>query len=98
MEFFSNELMGSLLEQSLETAQLGPNGFEDIGAGPGRRQGRRSTGSRSPIPSRASSTTCAGSASIRSFRSRIPIYGYIYDVGTGRLEEVAQATEAGRAG
>ena len=30
--------------------------------------------------------------------SRIPIYGYIYDVGTGRLEEVAEATEAGRAG
>ena len=29
--------------------------------------------------------------------SRIPIYGYIYNVRTGRLEEVAGATEAGRA-
>ena len=28
--------------------------------------------------------------------SRIPIHGYIYDVTTGRLEEVAGATEAGR--
>ena len=27
----------------------------------------------------------------------IPIYGYIYDVKTGRLNEVAKATEAGRA-
>ena len=27
----------------------------------------------------------------------IPIYGYVYDVRTGRLNEVAQATEAGRA-
>jgi len=27
----------------------------------------------------------------------IPIYGYIYDVTTGRLLEVAQATEAGKA-
>jgi carbonic anhydrase len=27
----------------------------------------------------------------------IPIYGYIYDVRTGRLNEVAAATEAGRA-
>ncbi len=28
--------------------------------------------------------------------SDIPIYGYVYDVKTGRLNEVAQATEAGR--
>jgi carbonic anhydrase len=26
----------------------------------------------------------------------IPIYGYVYDVRTGRLEEVPEATEAGR--
>lgn len=29
--------------------------------------------------------------------AEIPIYGYIYDVHTGRLEEVRQATECGRA-
>jgi carbonic anhydrase len=29
--------------------------------------------------------------------SRIPIYGYIYDVKTGTLGEVTAATEAGRA-
>ena len=28
---------------------------------------------------------------------RIPIYGYVYDVKTGRLIEVPAATEAGRA-
>ena len=28
--------------------------------------------------------------------SRIPIYGYIYNVRTGRLEEVPEATAAGR--
>jgi carbonic anhydrase len=27
----------------------------------------------------------------------IPIYGYIYDVKTGRLVEVAEATEVGKA-
>ena len=39
------------------------------------------------------------------FRSRehplvprnIPIYGYVFDVKTGRLDEVAKATAAGRA-
>jgi carbonic anhydrase len=29
--------------------------------------------------------------------TNVPIYGYIYDVKSGRLEEVKQATEAGRA-
>lgn len=28
---------------------------------------------------------------------RIPIYGYIYDTSSGRLDEVKQAMEAGRA-
>jgi carbonic anhydrase len=29
--------------------------------------------------------------------SNVPIYGYIYDVKTGRLNEVKAATEAGNA-
>ena len=40
MEFFSNELMGDLLAQSLETAALGPDGFYDVGPGPGSTAGR----------------------------------------------------------
>ena len=41
---------------------------------------------------------------VRAIRShplvpaRIPVYGYIYDVKTGRLVEVPEATEAGKAG
>jgi carbonic anhydrase len=27
----------------------------------------------------------------------VPIYGYVYDVRSGRLDEVKKATEAGRA-
>jgi carbonic anhydrase len=43
-------------------------------------------------------------ADVRRIRSHplvpksIPIYGYIYDVKTGRLNEVPEATAAGRAG
>ncbi len=29
--------------------------------------------------------------------TNIPVYGYVYDVKTGRLNEVAKATQAGRA-
>src|SRR6195256_1366646 len=41
MEFFTNDLMGDLLAQSLETAELGPDGFKDVGAGPGSDAGRK---------------------------------------------------------
>jgi len=30
--------------------------------------------------------------------ARIPIYGFVYDVKTGRLNEVAETTEVGKAG
>src|SRR5271155_5077269 len=35
MEFFTNEVIRGLLEKSLETAELGADGFRDIGTGPG---------------------------------------------------------------
>ena len=40
MEFFTSELMGDLLESSLETAALGDEGFYDVGEGPGSPEGK----------------------------------------------------------
>src|ERR1700686_5357248 len=34
MEFFTDEVIRGLLANSLETAELGPDGFRDIGNGP----------------------------------------------------------------
>src|SRR5450755_776151 len=39
MEFFSGEDMRELLASSLETAELTPNGFRDVGQGPGSHEG-----------------------------------------------------------
>src|SRR5580765_3158374 len=39
MEFFTGDVMSGLLEQSLDTAALGPEGFHDVGAGPGSPAG-----------------------------------------------------------
>lgn len=96
MEFFTDEVMRDLLAQSLETAELGPNGFHDIGAGPG------STAANDidwlTISDREQSVV----EDVRRIRShplvpsRIPIFGYVYNVRTGGLEEVVDATEAGR--
>jgi len=35
MEFFTDEVMRGLLASSLETAEIGSDGFRDIGTGPG---------------------------------------------------------------
>src|SRR6202035_842853 len=35
MLYFTNEIMSDLLASSLETAQLTPEGFKDVGKGPG---------------------------------------------------------------
>jgi carbonic anhydrase len=96
MEFFTGEVMRELLAQSLETAELGPDGFRDIGAGPGSTAGNDIDWL--TIADREQSVV----EDVRRIRnhplvpSRIPIYGYVYDVRTGRLEEVADAAKAGR--
>jgi carbonic anhydrase len=97
MEFFTNQLMGDLLESSLETAALGADGFTDVGDGPGHVEGRYIDWL--TIDDNPSSVT----SDVRRIRSHplvpasIPIYGYIYDVLTGKLVVVPSATEAGRA-
>jgi carbonic anhydrase len=97
MEFFTDTVMRSLLASSLETAELGPDGFRDIGVGPGSTEADYIDWL--TITDNSESVT----ADVRRIRthplvpSRIPIYGYIYDVATGRLVEVPEATQAGRA-
>jgi len=39
MEFFTDESIRGLLSKSLETASLGPDGFFDVGKGPGSNEG-----------------------------------------------------------
>ncbi len=40
MEFFDDERMREILGQSLETAELGADGFRDVGSGPGSSEAR----------------------------------------------------------
>ena len=97
MEFFTDEVMRGLLANSLETAALDASGFHDIGKGPGSTEGEYIDWL--TIKDQPKSVT----ADVRRIRNHplvpreIPIYGYIYDVKTGGLVEVPEATEAGRA-
>jgi carbonic anhydrase len=97
MLFFTNDVMRGLLANSLETAALTPEGFKDVGKGPG------STAAEFiewlTIKDQAQSVV-ADVTRIRTsplVPKSIPIYGYVYDVRTGRLVEVPAATAAGRA-
>jgi carbonic anhydrase len=98
MLFFTNDVMRGLLANSLETAALTADGFEDVGKGPG------STAAEFiewlTIKDQAQSVV-ADVTRIRTsplVPKSIPIYGYIYDVHSGKLIEVPQATAAGRVG
>jgi len=97
MLFFTDDVMRKLLASSLETAELAADGFRDVGKGPGSTEGEFIDWL--TMKDNAASLV----ADVRRVRNHplipksIPIYGYIYDVRTGKLEEVREATAAGKA-
>ena len=95
MEFFSDVSIRSLLANSLETAVLGDEGFSDVGQGPGSKAGEfinwlTITHQRQSVID-----------DVRRIRdhplvpSRIPIYGFLYQVETGSLIEIEEASSIG---
>jgi carbonic anhydrase len=97
MELFTGEVIGGLLAQSLDTASLENGAWKDTGIGPGSRTGEFIDWL--TIKNQAESVV----ADVERIRTHplvpgyIPVYGYIYQVETGRLVEVPAATQAGRA-
>ncbi len=96
MEFFTDDVMRGLLANSLDTAALGPDGFTDVGSGPGSAEGRYID-----WLTIADQTASVVDDVTRIRRhplvpGRIPIHGFVYDVATGLLVEVPEAAEAGR--
>ena len=91
MEFFTNDVMRGLLANSLETAALTDKGFQDVGKGTGSRAGEFIEWL----------TIRDQEQSVRDDVQRIrehplvprsiEIYGYIYDVKSGKLLEVREA-------
>ncbi len=95
MEFFTDEVIRGLLANSLETAALGAEGFYDVGKGPGSAEANYIDWL--TIKEQAQSVT-EDVIRIKSHPlvpANIPVYGYIYDVKSGRLVEVPTATAAG---
>ena len=97
MEFFSNETIRGLLANSLETAKLTANGFEDVGQGPGSRAGEYIEWLTIGNQKQAVTDDVERIRNHPLVPRSIPIYGFLYDVRSGKLLEVAEATTAGKA-
>jgi carbonic anhydrase len=97
MELFSDEVMRDLLASSLETASFDGKDWRDTGSGPGSTEGQFVDWL--TIKDQSKSVV----ADVMRIRNHplvprgIPIYGFIYNVETGRLVEVPEATKAGKA-
>ena len=97
MQAFTDEIMRSLLAQSLKTATIDAGGWHDSGAGPGSTEGEYVNW----LTIRDLKQSVRDD--VQRIRSHplvprdIAIYGYLYDVKSGRLVEVPEATRIGAA-
>jgi len=97
MQTFNNEIMGDLLSGSLKTSSVDASGWHDSNTGGGTTDGKFVEWL--TITDQSKSVL----ADVQRIRSNsmvpedIPIYGYVYDCADGRLIEVPEATEAGKA-
>ena len=97
MELFTDDVISGLLEKSLETATIDAKGWHDVGKGPGSTIGKYI---KWHTISNLAGSVVEDVARIRSHPlvpKNIPIYGFIYDVKTGKLVEVPEATRLGKA-
>ena len=94
---FTDEIMRGLLAKSLKTASFDGNSWKDTGAGPGSTEGDFIDW----LTFRDQNQSVV--ADVRRIRNHplvpreIPIHGYVYDVHTGRLMDVPEAREIGKA-
>lgn len=97
METFTNDIIRDLLDNSLETAELVDGEWKDVGNGPGSRTGEFVE---FLTISDLEQSVIDDVEQIRSHSlvpKKIPIYGYIYDVKSGQLIDVAEASKIGQA-
>ena len=97
MQYFTDEIIRDLFARSLETATVDETGWHDVGQGPGSDEAKHI--------SFLTITDLAASVveDVQRIRRHplvpgtLPVYGYLYDVKSGQLIEVPEATTAGQA-
>jgi hypothetical protein len=95
MGMFTDDTMRALLASSLETAALAADGWRDVGKGPGSSEGDFIDWLTFKDPAEAVVTDIRRIRAHPLVPNSIPIYGYVYDVRSGRLLEVPGAAVGG---
>lgn len=96
METFTDEIMRDLLGSSLKTASIDGSGWHDCCEGPGSAEGKYIDWLTIKNQAQSVLEDVIRIKSHPLVPSDIPVYGYIYDVKSGKLIEVPEATEAGK--
>ncbi len=97
MEFFTNDVMRGLLASSLETAALTDKGFQDVGKGPGSHAGEFIEWLTIRDQEQSVRDDVQRIREHPLVPKNIAIYGYVYDVKSGRLVEVPEANRPAEA-
>ncbi len=95
MQTFTDEIMRGLLAQSLKTASLDADGWHDTGEGPGSTEAQFISFLTIGDPEQSLVHDVRRIRSHPLVARDITIYGYMYDVASGRLIEVPEATRIG---
>jgi carbonic anhydrase len=97
MELFTDDIMRSLLAGSLKTATVDEKGWHDSRKGPGSTEGSYINWMTFSDNARSVVEDVTRIRNHPLVRGDIPVYGYIYDVKSGKLMEVPEAMKAGKA-
>jgi carbonic anhydrase len=95
MLLFTDNEMHKLLATSVKTATLDQSGWHDPGDGPGSAEGTYINWLTFSDNAKSVFEDVTRIRNHPLVPNDIPIYGYIYDVKSGKLLEIAEATKAG---
>jgi carbonic anhydrase len=97
MGMFTDQTIRQLLASSLDTASLDADGWHDTGSGPGSTEGDFIDWLAFRDPVEAVITDVHRIRCHPLVPADVPIYGYIYDVASGRLDPIEAAMAIGAA-
>jgi carbonic anhydrase len=94
MQSFSNEVMRELLASSLEPAELTPQGFRNVGNGPGSREAEYIDWMTVKDQRQALIDDVERIRNHPLVPKSIPVHGLVYDVRSGKLIELSKLKKA----
>lgn len=94
MATFDDQVMGNLLASSLEPAKLEDYGWVDVGSSGGTSEGRFANWLTFKNETESVIEDVKRIRNNPMVPSSIPIYGYVYDCGSGKLLEVSDVNQA----